>query len=174
MLRILSGADARWVQDAGLKDRYGVLRLFVALDESPRTGGGYAYWVSPGPMQRSGNYEYVLMRREGKLYLPTEEEIEVWRKGMGETFEGIGSGRIRWFEPSGSMYGFGISLTVLDGGMVEVQFRGRPNNAVGKSLDLGSLVVPLAKAEGILHKYSTEKAIRGFLRKFDGKSPSYI
>jgi hypothetical protein len=165
---------APWMKPYGFKDRHGVLSLFVAREIDSKSGMGVAFYLSPGPMHRDGNYEYVIQRRDGVLHLLTDEEIAASRKHMNNTADQIGRGEVVWFVPSGKNYNFGIRINQLDDDRAFVQFVGRPGNATGYNLDLGSKKMDMDDVPKLLQDFGTAAKIRDFLGKFEGKSPSFV
>ena len=145
-----------WMGDVGLAKEMGKLRLFIARPE-------YGIWLSPGPMRREGNFEYCLGIKDGKLHLPTDAEIALHRAEMVSTHQGIGEREVVWWEPSGKLYQFGIRVNADSPNQALI--RGRPNNARGRSLDLG--VSDAGRAVTSL------AGIRAYLARFEGKTPKF-
>jgi hypothetical protein len=158
-----------WMSELGLKPQIGVLKLFIAKPE-------YALYLSPGPMNRAGNFEYVLERRDGKLHHPTEEEIASYRRGMAQTTDAISRGEVAWWQPAGNLYQFGVSVIPVEGipNWYRVQRLGRPNNAQGYSLDLRRGAMSGEDVLRVLSEVSTERGIRRYLSEFEGLPPKYL
>ena len=122
-------------------------------------------YLSPGPMKVTGNLEYsVWAKRDGQLSVPTDDQIKEAQSKTKDDFKNM-----VWFEPGG--YNFQMLYIKADDIII---IGARPNNAVGSSLYFEHLKGGEKKFIATSKKYSTEKAIRKYLKKLDGKKAQYL
>jgi len=138
--------------------KIGVMSKFIDTESTQS-------YLSPGPMNVKGNVEYSVYRKDGDISVPTDAQIKDAKSRTKDDFKNM-----VWFTPGG--YGFMIMWKPME----DTAYIGaRPNNATGKSLVFEEVEIDEPKDfENLVKKYSTEKAIRKYLKKQDGKEAEFL
>lgn len=142
-----------------ISNKIGVMSPFI----KDKWNSDFQYYLSPGPMHVKGNREFSVYVKNGKIGVYTDQQINQLKNRTAADLKNL-----VWYVPGG--YNFGLKYK--DG---TIYFIARPNSAVGKSLLFNSIEnKTISEFEKIVKRFSTESAIRKYLKTFDGKSPQYI
>lgn len=139
-------------------------------------------YMSPGPLKIDNGHEYYSIGIENdKIKTFSKEDIERNIKGRKNVYNNIEKGKTVWWTPGNYNLGIKFKLVYWPKGkrdILNMYFFGRPNSAVGRSIDLGYKQTGYSSMEpeiieAILKYWDKDKAVN-FLKKMNGMPVEYV